>query len=103
MTRGWNNDDAAKIMLQEDEDGDSIVRDSTTGRALKHKMNFGRPRWDKEFTDFAAAHQGSNVGVFFCGPKVLSTELHDNCNRYTAAYFNQGTRFFYNKVRGPKC
>lgn len=27
MTRGWSNDDAARIMLQENQDGDSIIRD----------------------------------------------------------------------------
>jgi len=97
MTRGWTKDDAAKIMLQEDEEGDSIIRDAESGRALKHKMNFGRPRWEKEFAEFSANHTGKNVGIFFCGPKILSTELHDNCNKFTATCYSQGTRFYYNK------
>eukprot|EP00730_Choanoeca_flexa_P005753 TRINITY_DN12014_c0_g1_i5.p1 TRINITY_DN12014_c0_g1~~TRINITY_DN12014_c0_g1_i5.p1 ORF type:complete len:616 (+),score=138.37 TRINITY_DN12014_c0_g1_i5:75-1922(+) len=96
-TRGWSKDDAAKIMLQEDEAGDSIVRDEETGRSLKHKMNFGRPNWQREFTDVANNHSGDNVGVFFCGPKVLSTQLHVKCNEFTRDRAREGTRFFYNK------
>lgn len=29
-----------------------------TGRCLKHKMNFGRPMWDKEFESIGDAHAG---------------------------------------------
>lgn len=96
MSRGWNQDDAAKIMLQEDEEGDLIVRDKN-GRALRHKMNFGRPMWDKEFGDIAANHPNTDVGVFFCGPKVLSQQLHRNCNKFTHQCAAQRTRFFYGK------
>eukprot|EP00043_Microstomoeca_roanoka_P000772 m.29029 g.29029 ORF g.29029 m.29029 type:complete len:608 (-) comp10495_c2_seq2:133-1956(-) len=97
MTRGWTKDDAAKIMLQENAEGDSIIRDAETGRCLKQKMNFGRPMWEKEFQNIADEHSGHNVGVFFCGPKVLSQELHRNCNRFTVKEAGRGTRFFYNK------
>ena len=57
-------------------------------------MNFGRPMWDRDFNGFAANHPGANVGVFFCGPKILSTQLHDQCREMNA----QGRgRFFYHK------
>ena len=58
MSRGWSNDDANKIMMQEDENGDLIVRDNSTGRALRQKMNFGRPMWDKEFAAMGTDHVG---------------------------------------------
>jgi len=96
-TRGWSQDDAAKIMLQEDESGDSIVRDAETGRALRHKMNFGRPNWDSEFTSVANTHAGNNIGLFFCGPKVLSSQLHVTCNKFTSERAAEGTKFYYNK------
>ena len=116
MTRGWTQDDAAKIILQDDDKGDTIIRDGS-GRALRQKMNFGRPQWDREFQAMNATHQGSvnlltsisssayplsrtNVGVFFCGPKVLSSEIHVMCNKYTDATSQRGTKFFYNKVGG---
>ena len=113
MTRGWTQDDAAKIILQDDDKGDTIIRDGS-GRALRQKMNFGRPQWDREFQTMNTTHQGSgnvtiivwyshndfrsNVGVFFCGPKVLSSEIHVMCNKYTDATSQRGTKFFYNKV-----
>ena len=31
---------------------------------------FGRPKWDKIFTDIKQKHPGKRVGVFVCGPKV---------------------------------
>ena len=141
MTRGWTADDAAKIILQDNEDGahllmlqrltwpgDTVIRDGS-GRSLRHKMNFGRPNWDREFEAMSRAHPGyvdcsalhgslasvtcdglmaccpspsprcgrTDVGVFFCGPKVLSTELHKVCNKHTDATSTQGTRFSYNK------
>jgi len=91
MSRGWSKDDAEKLMLQDGEDGDMLVKDDE-GRKLKAKMNFGRPNWDVEFRNFERDHKG-NVGVFFCGPKILSTTLHRKCNEYTSP----NTRFFYNK------
>eukprot|EP00051_Salpingoeca_urceolata_P032663 m.16775 g.16775 ORF g.16775 m.16775 type:complete len:672 (+) comp5330_c0_seq1:154-2169(+) len=97
MTRGWSEDDAAKLMVQDQEDGDLVVRDAETGRALRHKMNFGRPMWDKDFADFSYNHAGENVGVFFCGPKVLSSTLHQTCNKFTNAQAANGVRFFYHK------
>ena len=59
-------------------------------------MNFGRPQWDKEFSEMVADHPGTDVGVFFCGPKGLSTVLHRVCNKHTSTG-DRGTRFFYNK------
>ncbi len=31
---------------------------------------FGRPKWEKIFTDIKQNHPGKRVGVFVCGPKV---------------------------------
>ena len=36
-----------------------------------------------------------DIGVFFCGPKILSSALHVECNRCTD--LQNGTRFYYNK------
>ena len=33
---------------------------------------FGRPKWDKIFTDIKKKHPGKRVGVFVCGPPVSS-------------------------------
>ena len=36
-----------------------------------------------------------DLGVFFCGPKILSTKLHMMCNQHTDQAAE--TRFFYHK------
>ena len=42
---------ATNIVLHEEED-----RDAITG--LQQKTHFGRPQWEKIFSDMAAAHPG---------------------------------------------
>jgi NADPH oxidase 2 len=41
----------------------------TTLRAPTH---FGRPNWDNVFTSITEKHHDTDVGVFFCGPPMLS-------------------------------
>ncbi|XP_065179152.1 cytochrome b-245 heavy chain-like [Sycon ciliatum] len=88
LTRGWDQNMAKNIMLHEDES-----RDVITG--LQQKTHFGRPQWRNIFENMAAAHRGEDIGVFFCGPKILSSALHVECNRCTD--LQNGTRFYYNK------
>jgi len=92
MSRGWTKDDAEKLYMQDDQDGEQLVKDDQ-GRTLKSKMNFGRPNWNLEFGQLQQKHVGKKVGVFFCGPKVLSSQLHENCNKYT----DETTQFYFNK------
>lgn len=92
MSRGWSKDDAEKLYMQDDDEGETLVKDDQ-GRTLKSKMNFGRPNWNLEFGKLQQKHVGKKVGVFFCGPKVLSSQLHENCNKYT----DETTQFYFNK------
>ena len=39
----------------------------------------------------------TDVGVFFCGPSVLSHNLHKQCNAFTKKGGSAGARFYYNK------
>lgn len=39
----------------------------------------GRPDWDVEFARITGAHSPSDIGVFFCGPSGLSSQLHKQC------------------------
>lgn len=95
-TRGWTDDDAKHFMLMDDGSQNIIVRDEASGRALKAPMQFGRPHWSKVFHDVAMGSPNTDIGVFLCGPKVLSVELHENCRKMTADQVN-GSRFFYHK------
>jgi len=70
-------------------DRDAITR-------LRAPTHYGRPNWDRIFTSIRDEHSSTDVGVFFCGPKVLGHTLHINCNKYTSG--EQGaTRFVYGK------
>ena len=39
----------------------------------------------------------TDVGVFFCGPAVLSHNLHEKCNEYTGRSDGNRAKFLYNK------
>lgn len=86
LTRGWGTGDARNIVLHESDSTDVIT-------GLHQKTNFGRPNWDQIFEQTAAKHKGCNVGVFFCGPAVLSHTLHRMSNKHS----NDSTKFYYNK------
>ncbi|GFO13855.1 pre-mRNA-splicing factor syf2 [Plakobranchus ocellatus] len=89
LTRGWNANQARNIVLHDD----SSVYDAVTG--LHHKTQYGRPNWEPIFKELAENHKGLKTGVFFCGPKQLSTTLHKLCNRFSK--LEDKTRFVYNK------
>ncbi|KAJ3183703.1 hypothetical protein HDU85_002132 [Gaertneriomyces sp. JEL0708] len=90
LTQGLKIDEVKNIIVN-DEEG---VADAITG--LKAPTHFGRPNWDQIFKYVRMNHPGTDVGVLFCGPKVLSGALHKACNKWTEATEN-GTRFFYGK------
>ncbi|GAO51821.1 hypothetical protein G7K_5912-t1 [Saitoella complicata NRRL Y-17804] len=83
-------DDAQNIMIQ---DAGATV-DAITG--LRSPTNFGRPDWDRVFESVRSLHPATDVGVFFCGPEVLSKTLHNKCNEWSEPG-KDGTRFVYGK------
>ncbi|CAG5126562.1 unnamed protein product [Candidula unifasciata] len=89
LTRGWNANQARNITLHDEGSEYDVV----TG--LHHKTYFGRPQWEVVFKQLAETHKGQSTGVFFCGPKPLSTTLHKLCNRLSN--FADKTKFYYNK------
>ncbi|XP_071506880.1 NADPH oxidase 2-like [Diadema antillarum] len=89
LSRGWSNTQAKNIYLQEEQEIDAIT-------GLRQKTHYGRPKWDSNFKMVAAENPGTSVGVFFCGPKALSSVLHENSNKFTSIT-PDGAKFFYNK------
>lgn len=71
-----------------DDDADKIT-------GLQSPTYFGRPNWDQVFKEKATRHHGQTVGVFFCGPAVLSKTLYKCCRNYTTT--STGTKFVYHK------
>jgi NADPH oxidase len=56
-------------------------RDAVTD--LRAPTHYGRPNWDRIFQSIADVHPATEVGVFFCGPKVLGSTLHRQCNKFS--------------------
>ncbi|XP_066276251.1 cytochrome b-245 heavy chain-like [Branchiostoma lanceolatum] len=89
LTRGWDANQAKNIILHEEENSDVIT-------GLQQKTHYGRPHWDQIFSNIAQSHTGVSVGVFFCGPKGLSSTLHHMCNQHSSSD-PRGVHFHYNK------
>jgi len=81
-------DEIRNVMYNIDDEQDQIT-------GLQSPTFFGRPNWPEIFADKAVKHQGSEIGVFFCGPAILSKELYKMARRNTSA--TTKTRFVYHK------
>jgi NADPH oxidase len=88
LTAKIKEDDMANIIVQDV----GAEKDAIT--SLRAPTHFGRPNWDKVFGSIADKHPETDVGVFFCGPAVLSRTLHVMSNKYSNP---KGTRFFFGK------
>jgi len=62
---------------------------------LQSPTFFGRPDWRQIFQDISQKHFGQEVGVFFCGPAVLSKQLYKMARKFTNS--KDGTKFVYHK------
>ncbi|HEU0032282.1 MAG TPA: ferric reductase-like transmembrane domain-containing protein [Kofleriaceae bacterium] len=49
-----------------------------TGPLPPHTLH-GKPDWNHELARIHAAHGSDDVGLFYCGPRALSKELHAHC------------------------
>lgn len=65
--------------------------DTITG--LRTPTNYGRPNWDAAFKSIRKLHEPTNVGVFYCGPELLGSQLQGKCNLYS----RPGFRFVWKK------
>lgn len=76
LTAQMSVEEIRNVMYGVDAEADQIT-------GLQSPTHFGRPNWDQIFADRAKDHQGSEVGVFFCGPNVLSKQLYSFSRKYT--------------------
>lgn len=88
LTGQLSVDEIRNVMYGLDEETDQIT-------GLQSPTHFGRPNWDEIFKRLATLHEGEEVGVFFCGPSVLSRQLYKNCRKFTNTRI--GTKFVYHK------
>ncbi|KAH7430866.1 hypothetical protein KP509_08G018000 [Ceratopteris richardii] len=89
------------------EEGDARSALITMVQALNHAKNgvdivsgtrvrthFARPNWKKVFSRLANLHNGARIGVFYCGPPLLSKELDKLVRSYNQV---SPTRFEFHK------
>jgi len=88
LTAKIKEDDMTNIIVQD------VGADKDAITSLRAPTHFGRPNWDRVFSSIAEKHVDTDVGVFFCGPSVLSRQLHQMSNKYSTP---NGTRFFFGK------
>jgi len=88
LTAKIKEDDMNNIYVQD------VGADKDAITSLRAPTHYGRPNWDRVFGSLTEKHPDSDIGVFFCGPKVLSNTLHTMSNKYSSP---KGTRFFFGK------
>nr|CAG8489086.1 8673_t:CDS:10 [Entrophospora candida] len=79
---------------------DGNIKDTITG--LRAPTHYGRPNWDRIFSNMREQHPSTDVGVFFCGPKPLGKLLNNKCNLWSQGS-EEGTNFVYGKGKNTFC
>jgi NADPH oxidase len=88
FTGNLNADQVREMHYATDED-----RDAITG--LRAKTILGRPNIKQIISDKALEYQGETIGVFFCGPPIISKQLADACRKCTDT--KTKTKLIYHK------
>ena len=65
--------------------------DPLTG--LQAQTYFGRPNFQELFNEWSS-NQGGDVGVVFCGPRNLGSQLRHLCSQMSSS---KGTTFHYSE------
>ena len=86
LTAKLNDQEVKHIMLHTKPGNDAIT-------GLRSHTSYGRPNFGNIFANLKEKHAGSEVGVFFCGPKALSKKLALLCGKHT----DTNTRFIFGK------
>jgi hypothetical protein len=81
-------DEIRQVMYGLDAEADQIT-------GLQSPTHFGRPNWKEIFESIATKHQGQDIGVFFCGPAVLSKQIFKMAKLFTNS--KTKTKFKYHK------
>jgi len=75
---------------QEEMELDPITR-------LHTRTKFGRPDFDTIYEELREAHRGEKLGVFFCGPRVLSKNLRALAIAKSPKSKKNGAKFVFHK------
>ncbi|KAJ3106324.1 hypothetical protein HDU97_006522 [Phlyctochytrium planicorne] len=72
-----SEEEVSNILLNQSENSDALT-------GLRSPTIYGRPNLEEMFGKWNAEHPDQDVGVFFCGPKVLGKRILKCCNRFTS-------------------
>ena len=87
LTQRLKHEEITEIICGMDDDKDTITQ-------LRARTNYGRPNWNNIFGKIRQTHPKMDIGILTCGPKALSDDLYQTCNRYTG---ENGVRFYFRK------
>jgi len=86
LTGQLNVDEIRNVIYGLDSETDQIT-------GLQSPTYFGRPNWDQIFQEKEQHHSGKTVGVFLCGPAVLSKQVSHFCTKWSRNH----TSFIFHK------
>lgn len=93
LTGSVDDPTAVRKMMLED-DPRYAHRDQTTG--LIAQTEYGRPNFDAILYEMSLRYPGKKIGVFFCGPPVLSKQIYSFCRKYSGSR-REDCQFIFNK------
>ncbi|KAJ1737629.1 hypothetical protein LPJ72_000326 [Coemansia sp. Benny D160-2] len=92
LTGQLSVDQIRNIALYQDPNGP----DAVTG-LYRSPTYYGRPNFDNIFEDIGMRTPGSDIGVFFCGPKPMGRTLRKISRKWTKNFKYSSTRFVFHK------
>lgn len=97
LSQATNKNDVRSFLLWAalEEHYKKTKQDLVTG--LASRTYWGRPNFKEIFEHMSHKYPGETVGVFFCGPQVMSRELYYLCRRISETAVPGQTVFHYHK------
>ncbi|KAJ7621001.1 ferric reductase NAD binding domain-containing protein [Roridomyces roridus] len=88
LTGGVLEQDVNNIVVQD------VGSEKDAITSLRAPTHFGRPDWERLFTEVGKRHPEADVGVFYCGPASLAGTLRYMSTKHSDP---RGARFFFRK------
>jgi len=91
LTQRFSEEVLGEYKIQQEEmELDPITR-------LTTRTKFGRPDFSTIYDELKEAHIGEKIGVFFCGPRILSKNLRAFCMSKSPKSKKTGAKFVFHK------
>ncbi|KAJ2379096.1 hypothetical protein IW150_000395 [Coemansia sp. RSA 2607] len=94
ITDSLSVDHIRNISLNQDRNGP----DAVTG-LYRSPTYYGRPNFDKIFEDIGMRNPDTDIGMFFCGSKLLGRTIRSAKNKWNKELSHRNTRFVYHEEK----